>query len=202
MRVAFTHELDSHGEFSSADCGTFVPLPNGDDLETGVMPRPDVPGAPPTEYEEIWRELPFRDGPEGAHGGISWVLESDDDDLVGKEGEFTVTKTFLGRIWGIYLALQQTQVHSRRKTPSGEWEVRKSGADVCIRREEWSAAGWNAKYVVGGAAGTLPSMAAGFEGEAKGAWRGAGGKVVANGRRYVVRAFEEIGRRPGGKATL
>ncbi|SGY49294.1 BQ5605_C001g00764 [Microbotryum silenes-dioicae] len=40
-----------------ADEGTFTTLPNGDVLETGSMPNPDVPGSPIQEYEEVWRRL-------------------------------------------------------------------------------------------------------------------------------------------------
>ena len=191
MRVSFSHELDSHNAFESVDCGTFVSLPNGDDLETGVMPRPDVTGAPETEYEEIWRELPFRTGPEGSKKGLSWVLESDDEKLGKEEGEVTVTKTFIGRIWGTYLALRQTQTHTRQKDPSGNFIVKKSGADVSARREEWDSE-WKEKYAVGASAGDLPSMLAGFEGEGQGSWQIPGEQVKVQGKTYIVRAFEEI----------
>ncbi|KAJ5224312.1 uncharacterized protein N7469_007815 [Penicillium citrinum] len=189
LRVSFTHELDSHDAFESADCGTFVTLPNGDDLETGSMPRPDIPGEPMTEYEEVWRELPFRAGPEGAKEGISWVLESDDGEL--SEGEVALNKVFLGRIWGTYLALQQTQVHKRHKGTNGKWTVSKSGSDVSARREEWSSE-WKDRYVVGANGATLPSISRGFEGEGIGSWRVPGEKVKIAGRQYIVRAFEEI----------
>jgi hypothetical protein len=190
VRVSFSHELDSHNAFESVDCGTFVSLPNGDDLETGVMPCPDIPGAPETEYEEVWRELPFREGPDGAKKGLSWVLESDDEEPNGENGEITVTKTFIGRIWGTYLALRQTQTHTRQQGSSGTL-VKKSGADVSARREEWES-GWKEKYVVGASAGGLPSMLAGFEGEGQGPWRIPGEKVKVQGDTYIVRAFEEI----------
>lgn len=196
MRVTFTHELDSHGEFSTADCGIFVSLPNGDDLETGIMPRPDLPGAPLTEYEEVWRDLPFREGPPGwgaqkGQKGISWIIESDDGDLDGKEGEFTLTKTFLGRIWGTFLALQQTQIHTRKKASSGDWKVTKTATEVSARREEWDSR-WCEKYVIGPVGSALPSMADGLEGEGHVSWRIPGEKVVVKGRQYVVRGFEEI----------
>ncbi|KAF7712172.1 Uncharacterized protein PECH_007089 [Penicillium ucsense] len=190
LRVTFTHEIDSHNAFDSVDCGTFVTLPNGDDLETGSMPRPDLPGAPETEYEEVWRELPFRPGPEGADKGISWVLESDDGSLE-EEGDFTVTKTFLGRLWGTYLALQQTQLHSRRRTPSGEWIVKKSGTHVSARREEWDS-DWQDRYVVGSTGDNLPSMRSGFDSGSQQSWSKPGEKVMIQGRSYVVRAFEEM----------
>ncbi|KAJ5934199.1 hypothetical protein N7466_003746 [Penicillium verhagenii] len=194
LRVSFTHELDSHDAFESADCGTFVTLPNGDDLETGSMPRPDLPGAPETEYEEIWRELPFREGPEGLKGGLSWVLESDDNDFSQQEGEgeVTVMKTFLGRIWGTYLALQQKQVIVRRKDASGKWVVSKTGTEVSARREEWESSGWEERYAVGVASGELASMMTGIPGEGKGLWRVPGERVVVNGKLFIVRALEEI----------
>lgn len=193
VRVSFSHELDSHDTFESVDCGTFVTLPNGDDLETGSMPRPDLPGAPETEYEEVWRELPFREGPEGPGKGISWVLESDDGELEGEEGEVTVDKTFLGRLWGTYLALQQTQIYTRQRSSSGQWIVKKTGAAVSARREEWgSTQAWGDRYVVGPAGDTLPSIRAGLESEGQGSWRVPGEKVEVQGKTYIVRVFEEI----------
>ena len=68
------------------------------------------------------------------------------------------------RIWGTDLALHQTQTHERQKTPSGELVVKKSSADVTVRREEWES-GWKEKYLGGEAAGSLPSMVVGFDGE-------------------------------------
>jgi len=35
----------------------FIPLTDVCDLEKGAIPRPDVPGNPVTEYEEVWRYL-------------------------------------------------------------------------------------------------------------------------------------------------
>lgn len=191
VRVSFTHELDSHNSFESADCGTFVSLPNGDDLETGSMPRPDLPGAPVTEYEEVWRELPFKEGPEGSRKGVSWVLESDDGGE-GLVGEVRVSKTFLCRIWGMYLALQQFQTHKPRMDGDGNGFVRVTGDEVSARREEWSSgSGWRERYVDGPEGDALPSMIHGL-GEGQGSWRVPGEKVVVQGRPFVVRAFEEI----------
>ncbi|EPS27996.1 hypothetical protein PDE_02941 [Penicillium oxalicum 114-2] len=190
LRVTFTHEIDSHNAFDSVDSGTFVTLPNGDDLETGSMPRPDLPGAPETEYEEVWRELPFTPGPKGAPKEIAWVLESEDGDQ-DTEGEFAVTKTFLGRLWGTYLALEQAQVHTRRKDSSGEWTVKKTGTEVSARREEWSS-GWEDRYVIGGSGPSLLSMKSGFDvDDGKPRWSKPGEKVNLQGRSYIVRAFEE-----------
>lgn len=191
--MLFTRELDSLNEIGIVDIGNFSPLPNGDDLESGEMPRADLPGAPMTTFEEVWRELPFREGPEGAKKGISWILESDDAPLAvsEKEEQITVTKTFLGRIWGTYLAFQQTQTHSNEKNEAGEWSVKRTGAEVSARREEWGT-GWEEKYVIGPEADVVPSIKNGFQGEGEGAWKVPGEKVTIQGKTYIVRAFEAI----------
>lgn len=187
--MAFTHELDSHNAFESTDCGTFVELPNGDELETGSMPRPDLPGNPVTDYEEVWRELLFREGPEGPNKGVSWVLESDDSELNGEEGTFKVNKIFLGRIWGTFLALQQEQTLVRAQD-AGNWKVTKTGADVSARREEWSSE-WEDIYVIGADGAKLPSMKNGLDVEGTGPWK-VGERVLVGGRQFIVRAFEEV----------
>lgn len=192
--MRFTRELDSLNEIGMVDPANFSPLPNGDDLETGEMPRTDLPGAPMTAFEEVWRELPFREGPEGAKNGISWILESDDSvDLKLSEGgeEKTVTRMFFGRIWGTYLALQQVQTHSQQKDSDGKVSLKRTGAEVSARREEWKS-GWEEKYVVGPDGGSLPSMKTGFEGEGQGSWRVPGEKVIIQGKSFIVRAFEEL----------
>jgi hypothetical protein len=191
--VRFTRELDSLNEIGMVDPANFSPLPNGDDLETGEMPRTDLPGAPMTAFEEVWRELPFREGPEGAKKGLSWILESDDKNInVSENGEeVTVAKIFFGRIWGTYLAFQQVQTHSQQKDAEGNLSLKRTGAEVSARREEWSS-GWEEKYVVGPDGATLPSMKNGFEGEGQGSWRVPGEKVVIQGKSFIVRAFEEI----------
>ena len=189
--MLFTRELDSLNEIGIVDVGNFSPLPNGDELESGEMPHPELPGAPMTAFEEVWRELSFREGPEGAKKGMSWILESEHGDLSENDGEVTVTKTFLGRIWGTYLAFQQTQTHSRQKDEAGAWSVKRTGAEVSARREEWSGV-WEEKYVVGPAGSDVPSMKTGFDGEGKGSWKVPGEKVVIQGKPFVVRAFEEI----------
>ncbi|CAG8084705.1 unnamed protein product [Penicillium salamii] len=193
LKVLFTRELDSLNEIGIVDVANFSPQADGTDLEEGEMPRADLPGAPMTAFEEVWQELPFREGPEGAKKGISWILESDDAPLAlgEQEGQVTVTKLFLGRIWGTYLAFQQTQTHSNEKNEDGTWSVKRSGAEVSARREQWTS-GWEEKYLVGPDAGAVPSMKAGFENEGKGAWRIPGEKVVIQGKSYVVRAFEAI----------
>jgi hypothetical protein len=155
------------------------------------MPHPDLPGNPMTTFEEVWRELPFREGPEGAKKGLSWILESEHAEPA-EGGEVTFTKTFLGRIWGTYLAFQQSQTHKKEKDEAGAWVVKRSGEEVSARREEWNGAAWEDKYVVGPKTGDVPSMKGGLEGEGKGPWRVPGEKVVIGGQAFIVRAFEEI----------
>ncbi|KAJ5087895.1 hypothetical protein N7456_011511 [Penicillium angulare] len=193
LNVSFTRELDSLNEIGMVDTVDFSPLPNGDELESGQMPRVDLPGEPMTTFEEVWRDVPFIEGPEGARKGISWILESSHDELENeKEGDVTVTKKFLGRIWGTYLAFQQAQTHSKEKGADGKFSVKRSGAEVSARREEWNGSEWQGKYVLGPEVDAVPSMKTGFEGEGKGAWRVPGEKVLIDGISYIVRAFEEI----------
>ncbi|KAE8317159.1 hypothetical protein BDV41DRAFT_526924 [Aspergillus transmontanensis] len=187
-RVQFTHEIDSHNSFDDVDCGTFTTLPNGDDLETGSMSRPDLPGAPVTEYEEVWRELSFREGPEGPGKGVSWVLESKHDLELGEGQEVEVSRTFLARIWGTYLAVRQRQVYVR--LVGSKDVVVKTGKGVSARREEWdSSAGWSAKYVLGLEGDILPSAQ---DVEANEQLRTPGGPILIKGEPYTIRSYEEV----------
>lgn len=181
-RLVFTHTIDSHNNFNISDPCPFIPLPGGDDLETGVMPRPDKPGAPVTKYEEVWRYHPVRDIPESRR---AWILESIDEELKG-------SKTFLGRIGGTYLALQQEQDHPEVK-----------GGPVSARREELSGTQWDEKYVLGPSGNGLPSMRIGIDGKIQDSWRFPGQKVCVGGRQYIVRAFENLEyRSSSGKPRL
>lgn len=172
--VRFTHELDSHGVFSTADCGTFSTLPNGDDLEVGEMPRADIPGAPVCAYEEVWRSLVPPVGAEGEGHCVSWVLEGRKN---GGEGE--VVRTFLGRAGGVYIALRQVQ------TIQGDV---KQGGEVSARREEWGvSSGWRDKYIFGLDCGSLPLMT--DVGEDQREWK-QGQMVVVCGEEYVVRGLD------------
>ncbi|PKY00143.1 hypothetical protein P168DRAFT_285653 [Aspergillus campestris IBT 28561] len=176
--VRFTHALDSHGAFSTADCGTFSTLPNGDDLEVGEMPRADVPGAPVCAYEEVWRTLVPPVGAEGEGHCVSWVLEGRKK-IVGGE----LVRTFLGRAGGVYLALRQTQ------TVEGEGRHVQRGGEVSARREEWGVlSGWRDKYVFGPDGGSLPSMRdVGVEDQRE--WK-QGQTVVVCGEEYVVHGLD------------
>ncbi|OJJ30007.1 hypothetical protein ASPWEDRAFT_122188 [Aspergillus wentii DTO 134E9] len=192
-RVRFTHDLDSHNCFSTADCGTFTTLPNGDDLETGSMPRPDLPDTPMTEYEEVWRELVFREGPEGPGKGLCWVLESEGEKEVLGTNTVGETKIFMARIWGTFLAFRQRLFHALQAELAGENGVRlKEGKEVSVRREEWDPKeGWQVKYAIGEEADSLPSMVKGLQGKSEDTWKGRK-NVMVDGQRYVLRAFEEI----------
>jgi hypothetical protein len=186
VRVLFTHAIDSHSAFDAVDCGNFTVLPNGDDLETGSMPRWDLPGTPVREYEEVWRELPFREGPEGPGRGISWVLEAkaDGQGVSGHDGS-TVIRMFIARIWGTYVALRQEQTH----VGVGKAVV-KRGGEVTARREEWdSTSGWKTRYILGPDVDKLPSMTT--IDTRDGGWS-IGSEVVLSGQQYIVRAFERI----------
>ncbi|RMJ23376.1 hypothetical protein PHISP_05762 [Aspergillus sp. HF37] len=186
--IVFTHEIDSHHNFNVSDPCPFIALPNGDDLETGTMPRPDMPGAPMTGYEEVWRYLPPHEGPEGPGNGFSWILESDDGDL--GEGQFHIQKVFLARICGTYLALHQGQTRVRTQTAQG-WAVKVSGGDVSARREEWIGHRWEEKCTLGSNSGDLLSMAKGFDKKSQSSWY-PGAMVNVGGHRYIVQAFEEL----------
>lgn len=186
-RVQFTHEIDSHNSFDDVDCGTFTTLPNGDDLETGSMSRPDLPGAPVTEYEEVWRELSFREGPEGPGKGVSWVLESKHDLELGEGQEVEVSRTFLARIWGTYLVVRQRQVYVC--LAGSKDAVVKTGKGVSARREEWDSTRWSAKYVLGLEGDSLPSAQ---DVEANEQLRTPGGTILVKGEPYTIRSYEEV----------
>ncbi|CDM34074.1 hypothetical protein DTO013E5_1799 [Penicillium roqueforti] len=183
-RVVFTHEIDSHHNFNVSNPCPFIPLPNGDVLETGTMARPDVPGAVMTDYEEVWRYVPFRKGPDGPGRGLSWILESHEGVL--EEGQHQVTKSFLAQIGGSYLVLYQKQIHMVRRTSLGELVVQITGEEVSARREEWTDGQWEIKYALGPASGGLPSMANGLDVAMRG--RKSGERVTIRGCDFIVRA--------------
>lgn len=186
-RLVFTHTIDSHNNFNVSDPCPFIPLPNGDDIETGAMPRPDKLGAPVTKYEEVWRYHSLRDDPEPRR---AWILESADCEQ--KEGQYLIWKTFLGRIGNTYLALHQEQVHVQSRLSAGKWKVEVKGGLVSARREEWSGTQWEEKYVLGPSGQSLPSMRIGIDGKMQGSWTSPGQKVSVGGRQYILRALEVL----------
>lgn len=193
----FTHDIDSHHNFNVSNPCPFVPLPNGDDLETGTMARPDRPGAPKTDYEEVWRYLPFREGPDGPGCGISWILESEFEECPLGDGQHMITKVFLGRIWGTYLAFHQDQVHvvSQARLGNRDRDVKVTGGEVSALREEWAHGRWERKYSLGPNTGALPSLLQGIDDRSQESSWHAGVKVIVGGCRYVVRAFEHAAAR-------
>ncbi|KAK2734807.1 hypothetical protein FQN57_001457 [Myotisia sp. PD_48] len=208
--VSFTHLIDSLQSFDTTDQGTFKTLPNGDDFESGKMPRPDLPGAPLRDYEEIWRKIPLPQTV-GNKLGYSWILESQDsiqchgaklalDWLQDTEEddveEVQNVKTFLGRVPGHFIALRQC-LRYKRDGLGGKWVV-KTGGEVSARREEWdalSAKDARVKYLVGKEAKELPSLITGgelvgFAGEGEEGWNELGEVVRIGDEKYVLRAFE------------
>lgn len=214
VQILFTHHLDSHNQFSTADRGTFVTLPNGDDFETGAMPR--NLGESPAPYEETWRDLPPREGPENlftsnsrANKAQAWILESldgEDSREAGTENKDAV-KTFMARIGGVFLVLQQTQSFVSTQGTLEEAKI-KTGGEVSAILEEWRKENlgfeasqqkpkWIRKYSLGSHTADLPSLStfhgSRFPGEGEDAWRQPGSVVSVLDRQYIVRAYEETG---------
>ncbi|KAL2809838.1 hypothetical protein BJX63DRAFT_403927 [Aspergillus granulosus] len=185
--VLFTHELDSRNSFGVADCGSFSSLPNGDDLEVGVMPRSDLPGSPVREYEEVWRKLLFQ--PAGESSGLSFVLEAGGDVQLD-DGEKEVIRTFIGAIWGTYIVLRQRQVLAR---PAGEAKtIIRSGGEVSALREDFvHGSGFRVKYSIGPEVGELPAQRD-VEAVLTDGHLFPGKKVIVQGEEYVVRALEDL----------
>jgi len=160
LKCKFTHIVDSLG-LTAPDEGDFQDLPNGDALETGTMPCPHRNNAM-TDYEEVWRPLPFPAGPQRA-----WVIQSVDDG----------GKTLAGQVGGLFLAVQERAdggFSARRE----EWT-----------EEGWKGS-WTVKYLIG--QGTTPSIAAtGLKDLGGGQWK-LGEEVELLGRRYRVLAIEDI----------
>ncbi|KAL4878213.1 hypothetical protein BJY04DRAFT_114968 [Aspergillus karnatakaensis] len=194
--VVFTHELDSRSAFGVADCGTFSSLPNGDDLEVGVMPRPDLPGEPVRDYEEVWRKLSYREATKGLSSCLSYVLESGTSQLQLAEGEEKeITRTFVGKIWGTCIVLRQKQFVAR--STEGKVVI-KSGGEVSARRENFdeTSCEFRMKYSLGPESEVLPTHS---EIEAARADRfcSKGERFVVGGDEYVVRSFEVVYTRCG-----
>jgi hypothetical protein len=149
------------------------------------MSRPDVPGSPVTEYEEVWRYLSKDEiGMDQVEKPIAWILESDDNDPAHDSHQGT--KTFLARIEGRYLALQQMCIHS--KDQSGDQD--KIIGEVSAKSEEFADSHWRVKHTLGLDNFDLPSICDDFEDHDQHSWEVPGEIVTVRGRRYIVRAFE------------
>ncbi|BCS18614.1 uncharacterized protein APUU_11442A [Aspergillus puulaauensis] len=186
--IVFTHDIDSHHNFNiSAPCA-FIQQPNGDDLETGAMARPGIPGEPMTDYEELWRYLPPRQGP--GRYCTSYILEADDGVL--GDGLHELNKVFIALIGGRYLVLHQNVTQERRMVSRGKWTVRITGGDVSARREECVDGRWEARYVLGPRGSELPSMNGEIGNLGYDSGLRPGDKVTVGGCRYIVRAYEAL----------
>ncbi|KAI5293530.1 hypothetical protein KEM55_007061, partial [Ascosphaera atra] len=111
VTISYTHSVDSRKNFDAVDRGVFSSLPNGDALETGSMPRPDLPGAPVKPYEEVWKDLePSGVGEcyilESTGGAVTEEMPRDTNDAY----EERVMKTFIGKVPGFFIALRQELV--------------------------------------------------------------------------------------------
>lgn len=141
VKVKFTHPFDSHyvrdQEEQEPDIGEFSKLPNGDDLETGVMAAPHLDNKI-MPYEEVWHELDPGQGPAATNNGSSaWVIESVDEAWTTKEG--TPTKSHYAKAGKYFLGL-------RRMKP-----VNSSSLAFSAIRQEWSAdeGKWTTIYKIG-----------------------------------------------------
>lgn len=118
--------IDSRG-YKDPDVGSFVSLPNGDELEVGSMLCPEK-GNAMTDYEEVWRELPVPSGPQ-----VAWILQSMDPKVT----------TFLGRVARYFLAFQQSEgrpFSARREDlnpDENKWVVKYSIGDATMPSIQW-----------------------------------------------------------------
>lgn len=152
------------------------------------MRRPDMPGTPLTDYEEVWRYLPAISDKRSSDPLVAWILESDDGGQ--PVGQRQISKTFLGRIGDRYLALQQEQIHTRGQTADGVHQTKIHGGEVSARSEMWSGERWEKICTLGSNACQLPSISKGFESVNQQSWPEVGKKVTLSARQYIVRAFE------------
>ncbi|KAJ5594807.1 uncharacterized protein N7459_001015 [Penicillium hispanicum] len=185
-RIVFTHTIDSHNNFNVSDPCPFLALPNGDDLETGTMARPDVPGTPMTPYEEVWRFLPVLGDSMESGSRVAWILES--EDVVEQDDQ---VKTFLAHIGGRYLALQQSQAYKKGPSSSDSLADQIWGGQVSARSEEWSGACWKVKYCLGQDGVHLPSISKHIDLDHQSTWQVPGQKATVKGRQYIIRALEK-----------
>lgn len=133
------------------------------------MPRPGVPGTPVTEYEEIWRYLSKEEvGMDQVQAPVAWVLESDDNDA----GH--TAKTFLARIEGRYLALQQVQAHGEEHSGESQTHGKIIGGEVSAKLEEFVDGCWRVQHALGPDCDDLPSISREFGGLDQRSWEFSG----------------------------
>ena len=136
VKVKFTHPYDSHyvagqGE-GEPDIGEFTKLPNGDDLETGVMAAPHLDGKV-LPYAEVWHEL----DPSSSSSISAWILDSVDQPITAEEG--SIITTYYGKAGRFFLALRQV----KRTNPET--------LSFSAIRQDWNAdeGQWATKYNIG-----------------------------------------------------
>lgn len=130
------------------------------------MPRPDMPGNPVTEYEEVWRYLSQdKIGMDEVEKPIAWILESHEGgppyDL--QQG----IKNFLARIERRYLALQQVATRGKDQSSSPDKII---GGEGSAKSEEVFDGHWNAKHALGPNHVDLPSNCRDFEDHDQHSW--------------------------------
>lgn len=180
--MKFTHPLDSHyvagEEEGEPDIGEFTKLPNGDDLEEGVMAAPHLDGKI-MPYQEIWRELDpgvvSTDGDGGDGKACSWILESIDQPSTVEAT--TTSKSYYAKGGKYFLALRQVQTTS---PPS---------ISVSAIRQDWDSEklAWSTKYTIGNVDGMVNLSS---EAIVDGGWKvGDEVKVGSGGERCIVRSL-------------
>ena len=143
--------------------GDFEKLPNGDDLETGVMPNHDA-GGQCMAYEEVWRELDWSPG-SGADS-INWIIEGVDDSLGG-------TKVFCAKIGIYFLAVSRT-------TSSG------SDTYSAVRQDfDSEQRTWKIRYDIGDNIGLHQYIGSAGQDQR---WK-VGEEITLSGTTFVVRAY-------------
>ncbi|KAI5299729.1 hypothetical protein KEM55_001821, partial [Ascosphaera atra] len=194
VTISYTHSVDSRKNFDAVDRGVFSSLPNGDALETGSMPRPDLPGAPVKPYEEVWKDLK----PSGE--GECYILESTGgaatEELLrgtNEAREERVVKTFIGKVPGFFIALRQELVYKRVQKGSS-WELVKEAGDMSAKKQTWRSNATGTKDAVvttccGPVGETLPTI---DDLPVKNEQNNVGGKVTVAGGEYTIRAFEHL----------
>lgn len=129
IKATFIHTVDSRvpkDPLSVKDEGWFKKLPNGDDLEIGMMMNPETGRI--MAYEEIWRTIPV--------DGKRFIL---------LESSGAKDKTFIGRIGNYFQGIGTTdgRINARRsELINGNWEVLFSIGDentlpIIEEQESW-----------------------------------------------------------------
>ena len=171
--MKFTHILDSQHSpdtpLPEPDVGDFEKLPNGDDLETGVMPNHDASGQC-MAYEEVWRELDWSIGVDA--DSVNWIIESVDDDL----GQ---TKIYCAKLGSYFMAVSRTA-----EAGGIVYSAIRQDFDLEQRR-------WKVRYDIGGETSSSGLHHYTGDGHNEDQWT-VGSEVAFGGAKFVVRAWETM----------